>query len=489
LTLKRTLDDLAQLGEKRAGTAAGAAAAEYLRARMSEAGLAGVELQGFGFPRHHVTHASLELSLGDIDFDVLEASAPCDLDAEIEPVGWGDPEALRGRDLRGKIALVERNPLYHRSTQVLNLVDAGAAAAIVCSAAPENLRQVGSVRRAWESVGDLPAITVGAFDGKRIKQAGRVGARLTIEAGVERATGHNVLGVIPGWEPYQIVIGAHYDTWFAGSSDNGGGVALMLALAQRRAGRMRPRYTLTFVAWDGEELALYGGYDHLRRELSAGIEPVLAVLDFETPSAHGADLSAIACSMHGPLERGIRIARLDELYSATLPMETVPELFGGVIPTDIQGFYRSGIPTVTTAVDAPYYHTVEDTPDKVNLPRLEATLDGFDHLLDRLLAEPARHYAPREPGLWHLDLAARLEPDALLLDARVRDQHGAARPMAAVHASLLHDHFFQRERHSAVTDAHGRVTLRFAPSELTAPALLHVTAGLRYPLVEAVIDL
>ncbi len=496
MTLKRTLDDLAQLGEKRAGTANGLAASQYLNTRLSELGLAGVDCQSFNFPRHHVKRSELELAIGatavEMDFDVLECSAPCMLEAEVVAVGWADSESLRGQDLRDKIALVDRNPLYHRSTQCINLADAGAAAVMVCSAAPGNLRQVGSVRRGWESVGDLPAITLGAFDGKRIKQAlachQRVCARLIIETAVERASGRNVLGVIPGWEPHQIVIGAHFDSWFAGSSDNGGGVALMLALAERRASRMRPRYTLTFVAWDGEELALYGGYEHLRRAAVEGQEPMLAAIGFETPSAHGANLSAIACSSHPPLMRAIHSAGLDDLYSATIPMDSVPELFGGVIPTDIQGLYRSGIPSLSTAVDAPYYHTVEDTPDKVDLARLDATLAGFDHLLDRLLAEPSQSFSPRDPGLWRLEVNARAEAGALVVEARVRDASGVPRPTAAVHASLLHDHFFELHRQSAVTDMQGRVTMMFPQGEL-GTRILHVTAGLRYPLCEALVSL
>ena len=38
----------------------------------------------------------------------------------------------------------------------------------------------------------------------------------------------------------EIVVGGHYDTWFAGSTDNGGGITGVIALAERRALRKRP---------------------------------------------------------------------------------------------------------------------------------------------------------------------------------------------------------------------------------------------------------
>jgi hypothetical protein len=475
------------------------AAAAYLYERFSQAGLADLHTDDFHFPRHVVRRSLFEVRVGPhrvpIAAEVLEASAPCEIEGEVVWTGRADEESLRGRDVRGKLCLVERNPLYHRSTQCQNLAVARAAAAIVVSTAPDNLRQVGSLRRLWESVSDLPAVSIGAHDGRALKLAleshQRVRARLSVEVAVDQGAGQNVLGVIPGWEPRQIVIGAHYDSWFAGASDNGGGVAALLALAERRAGRMRPRYTLTFVAWDGEELALYGGYEHLRRR-SQDPERVLAVIGLETPSARGAQASALACSAHAPLSHALEVTSLSDLFSASLPMELVPELFGGVIPTDIQGHYRAGFPVVATAVDAPYYHTIGDTPDKVDLDRLDAIVGGFDHYIDRLLAEPAARFFEREPGLWHIDLGARTEGGTLFVDALVRDGSGRPRPMAAVPGSILYDHFFELERRSGVTDESGRITLAFSAVDLAVhspPRLLHVSAGLRYPLAEALISI
>jgi Peptidase family M28 len=397
-----------------------------------------------------------------------------------------------GRDPRGAIALVERNLVYHRSTQYLETVQAGAQAMLSISTAPGNLPQAGSIRRAWEASGPIPAVSIGAADGAIVRaalQAGqRVEAELAVETRVGRGRGQNVLGAIAGAEPHQLVIGAHYDTWFAGSTDNGGGVAALLELARRRAGRERPRYTIVFVAWDGEEVALYGGYDFLRRHRVAARAPILAVIDLETPSAHGAQAYGLARSAHAPLERAIAGAALDELFAFNVPMDFVPELFGGVIPTDIQGLYRAGTPAVSTAVDSPYYHTAGDTPDKVDLVRLADTVDGFDRALERLLDEPAERFAPRDPALWRLEVAAHGADGALRVDVTVVNHAGAPRVNALVEAVLLHDHFFPAAAAAARSDSTGRATLRLAlDGELRRPVFLHVTAGDRHPLVEYVL--
>jgi len=490
--LLRTLEDLAALGEKRAGTPAGVKAAQYLRARFIEAGLEAVRLEEFHFPRHEVLGSSCVLSIAGARwpavYEVFEASGAGVVRAQV---------AAPGGDARGRVALVERNLTYHRSTQYLDAVRAGARAMLSISSAPGNLPQAGSVRRAWEASGEIPALSVGAADGTILRAALAAGqpvdAELDVATRVSRGRGQNVLGVIPGAEPHQLVVGAHYDTWFAGSTDNGGGVAALLAIAGLRARRERPRYTLVFVAWDGEELALYGGYDFLRRHRawpSSGRAPMLAVIDLETPSAHGAQAYALARSTHAPLEGAITGVGLHELFALNVPMDLVPELFGGVIPTDIQGLYRAGTPSVSTAVDSPYYHTEADTPDKVDLARLAETVTLFDRAIDRLLAEPPERFAAHDPALWRAELSARMGGGRLIVDVAIASGAGSPRAGAAVEAVLFHDHFFESASGHARTDGAGRATLELAcDAELRGPRFVHVTAGERWPLVEAVLPI
>jgi glutaminyl-peptide cyclotransferase len=64
----------------------------------------------------------------------------------------------------------------------------------------------------------------------------------------------NVIGTVPGREPGYIVVGAHYDTkdinGFVGANDGASGTAVALQLARTLR---RPRHTLQFVFFDGEE--------------------------------------------------------------------------------------------------------------------------------------------------------------------------------------------------------------------------------------------
>ena len=64
----------------------------------------------------------------------------------------------------------------------------------------------------------------------------------------------NVIGTVPGREPGYVVVGAHYDTkdirGFVGANDGASGTAVAAELARTIR---RPRHTVQFVFFDGEE--------------------------------------------------------------------------------------------------------------------------------------------------------------------------------------------------------------------------------------------
>ncbi len=86
---------------------------------------------------------------------------------------------------------------------------------------------------------------------------------------VIRAPIHNVLGRISGWEQMgkKVIVGNHRDAWCVGGADPGSGTAIMLEVVRvfgelRKAG-WRPRRTIEFASWDGEEYNLIGSTEHV----------------------------------------------------------------------------------------------------------------------------------------------------------------------------------------------------------------------------------
>ncbi|HEY6035277.1 MAG TPA: M28 family peptidase, partial [Kofleriaceae bacterium] len=424
-------------------------------------------------------------------FDVFEGAGAGAVDATVVDAGTATPGDLQSLDLNGKIALVRRDQSYHRSTQLKNVREAGAVAMLYLSVAPENLRQVGSVRYDWETDDALPAITIGADDGKVITDALAAQKPVTVHIGVSEisspGTGTNVIAKIQGEVDEQIVMGAHYDTWFTGSSDNSSGIAELLEVAHRRIQRGKPHYTEVFVAYDGEEIGLYGGYDYYRKHAIVGKQSLLAVINFECPSAIDPDIAAVVHSNQPKLDSALQAAHLRQIYSAYAGLEIVAMLFGGIIPTDIQGDYRSGTPTVTTAVTNPYYHTMKDTPETVDLPLLGQSIDGFDDAITNIDKLAMDDLDVKDPTLWQAD-ATLSTSGPISASVVVKDASGAPQANAIVKLSYLTDDFTLAERATGTTDANGMATVTLTTSDRSAPnSFVHVTAGPMYPLVEKIL--
>ncbi|MEO8840077.1 MAG: M28 family peptidase [Kofleriaceae bacterium] len=495
-SLEPTLDALAAMGEKGAGSTAGQMAATYIQGKFASLGFTGITTESFQFPRWVLSDQSFSVTIDGTTltpgFDVFEASGGGTIDGTLVDAGTATAGDLQNLDLTGKVALVRRDPSFHRSTQLKNVRQAGATAMLYLSIASENLRQVGSVRYDWESDDVLPAITIGADDGKLITDALAAQKAVTVHMGVSETsmpgTGTNVIAKIQGEVDEQIVMGAHYDTWFTGSSDNSGGVTELLELAHRRIQRGKPHYTLVFVAYDGEEIGLYGGYDYYRKHAIVNQEPILAVLNFECPSALSPDIAALVHSNQPKLDEALQAAHLRQIYSQYAGLEIVAQIFGGIIPTDIQGDYRGGTPTVTTAVDFPYYHTVRDTPETVDLALLASSIDAFDDAVSNIDKLSADDLNVQDPTLWNEDVT----PTATGIGAQVvvKDASGAPQAGITVNASYLVDDFTLAERASAVTDANGVATVMVQSTDKSHPNnFLHVTAGPVYPLVEKILPI
>jgi hypothetical protein len=521
----RTLNDLAGFGEKRVGTPEGAKASQYVMGRMQQAGLKNVHFEQFNFPQHltnlaassfQVTQNGKPFAGQQIAFDVFEGSGTGSVkDAALIFVGSAKPEDLQGKDLKGKIAFVKRDSEYHRSSQYRNVAKAGAVAMLYESAVPDNQIQIGSIRETWEAMGPIPTITIGSDDGDNLKaNVASLRASITVSAKNAHGTGQNVVGIIPGQNfgkvdasgkslDHQIVFGAHYDTWYIGSTDNGCGVAALLGLAQARANpAVAPPYTLVFVAFDGEEVALYGGYDYLRKHQNEG---VLAVVNFEIPAAETDILaggfetlvSGVATSQVSVIEDSLQKAEAVGPFTAfavDLPLDKVARMFGGIIPTDIQGWFRSGVPTVTTASSTPWYHTKKDTPDKVDTSAVARTVRAFSRTTDQLLSKPLEQYNFLDGSLWRANLdvvsGGTKEPQ-VLVKVDLADAKGNKLPNTSLTGTFFCDDFFAAPDKMVQTDAQGTAFLTFKDElkNCQGRRWVHVTAGPDYPHVEKIVSL
>jgi len=224
---------------------------------------------------------------------------------------------------------------------------------------------------------------------------------------------HNIEAEIPGMHPEIILIGAHYDSVFGspGANDNGSGVAATLALARRFAGR-KTENTLRFVAFVNEEPPYFlsgemGSLVYARRCKERG-DKISAMISLETigyfsdapnsqvyPSrALGAfypkvgNFIGFVSNVHSRtlLRRAIALFR----EHAKIPSEgaALPWFIPGVSWSDQWSFWKNGYPgimvTDTAPFRYPYYHSENDTPDKLDYDRFTLVVSGMEKVIEGL---------------------------------------------------------------------------------------------------------
>jgi Zn-dependent M28 family amino/carboxypeptidase len=216
-----------------------------------------------------------------------------------------------------------------------------------------------------------------------------------------------------------VVIGAHYDTVIGcpGANDNGTGVAAMLELARRFADRPPHRHAIRFVAFANEEspffqTAAMGSLVYAREGRRRGHQ-IAAMLSLETMGYY----SDRPHSQHYPIaplalfypNTGNFIAFVSNIGSARLlrrayrafrartsfPVEAaaVPSVIPGIAWSDHWSFWQVGCRAIMVTDTAPYrypwYHTIDDTPDKVSLVQLADVVDGLEQVV-QVVADSAR---------------------------------------------------------------------------------------------------
>jgi hypothetical protein len=225
---------------------------------------------------------------------------------------------------------------------------------------------------------------------------------------------HNIEAEIRGARPQIVVIGAHYDSVFGspGANDNGSGVAALLALARRFAGKPIGA-TLRFVAFANEEPPYFqteemGSFVYASRCQARG-DQISAMISLETigyfsDAPRSQTYPAPGLSLFHPttgnfigfvgntgartlLNRALGAFR----QQAKVPSEgaTLPSFISGVAWSDQWSFWQCGYPAAIMVTDTapfryPHYHSSTDTPDKLEYDRFALVVSGMEKVIEEL---------------------------------------------------------------------------------------------------------
>ena len=126
----------------------------------------------------------------------------------------------------------------------------------------------------------LPTVEVAAEDYRRIARMAKLGENPVVEINSnvryldDDSHAYNVIADLPGSDPKAgyVMAGAHFDSWVAGdgAADNGAGSIVVMEAARilRQLG-FRPKRTIRFALWSGEEQGLYGSANYVQQHLAS----------------------------------------------------------------------------------------------------------------------------------------------------------------------------------------------------------------------------
>jgi len=389
-------EDLRQLcdeiGGRPTGSKANLDAVEWALKKFKEAGLT-AKKEKFIMPKYWSERSTEAIISGDVSFAVDAVAMPFSIStpatgftAPLIDVGPGTEENFTriGDKAKGAFVFIETGELldveglfreYEESGKIeKRAFAAGAAGVVYMSSRPK-----GILYRHNASLGPdnkHPMLVIERLQAQRILRLLRAGKKLFLTAKIDTESGgeyesYNVIAEIPGTaKPGEfVVIGAHIDSWDLGTGaiDNGCNVVMMIDIArQMKRLNIKPKRTIRFTLWNGEEQGMRGSWQYTRDH------------------AHELDGHIMACSLDlgygrilGFFTNG-REELIEPVNQALKPVQGLGpfrQLNVPLVGTDNYDFMMQGIGNLTAnqaPLDyGPNYHAESDTFDKVDFNQLK----------------------------------------------------------------------------------------------------------------------
>lgn len=276
------------IGHRLTGSKNGAQAEEYAYKLLKSYGFSDVTFQPFEVESWRRDTVTLSIAprnsdnFRDVDVVALAHSpVRADVAATIVDVGNGleeDFEAMKS-SVKGKIALANIGLVdapgkknLHRSEKTALAIKYGAVGIIMVNQAPGKILLTGTASVTGQLI-PIPAVCISSDSGRELrawlKDEAPLQAHIDMRNFSQKIKARNVIATLKGRTDETIVVGGHLDSWdlATGAVDNGIGSFAVLDIARTfRTLKIKPRRTIQFVMFMGEEQGLLGSR-HMVKEL------------------------------------------------------------------------------------------------------------------------------------------------------------------------------------------------------------------------------
>jgi hypothetical protein len=441
-------------------------------------------LASYGYRTELIRHDAYISLPGAARLDLDDFSPACithSFSRPTPPGGLELPLVGADGDPRGAAVLVDG---IATPGAVAAFATSGAAAQIHISP-DEHLHEM-CVSPVWGSpsddrLGDLPqtvVLTVARADGERLRAAAVSGtARVRVVADVDtawRPTPILVAELAGPDEPF-VLFSGHHDTWYVGAMDNGGANATMLEVARVSAlERAHWRRGLRLAFWSGHSQGRYSSSawyaDHHWEELEAR---AVAHVNVDSTGGCGNTVvaNATASAELGALAREAIAAQAGQEFAGDRMHRAGDQSFWGIgVPAIFgnMGEQPSGAGVRVGPGTGWWWHTPDDTLDKIDSDLLLRDTRIYQHVVWRLLADPVPplDYAESARQLARtLDeraQAAGSQLDLAPVQARVRELEERAARFGEVVTAVAAD------RSAAAAECLRRVSRAIVPVDHTS---------------------
>lgn len=424
-----------EIGGRPTGSRALERAVAWALENFRKAGVEEVHTEKYSIPqsweegatRVEVT-APAEFAVRAVSVAWAPATPEGGIEARVFDAGEGSAsEFLKlGEAVKGAILLVHTRPMqtlddlfaeYIKAPAIINeAVKAQAAALVFMSTRPKDLlyrhtnSQFGRIDR-------LPMAIIAREDALRVARLIESGRPVTMRLSLPNKIGgpfesENVIAEIRGAEkPDEVVIlGAHLDSWELGTGalDNGCNAAMVIDVARAiRAAKLRPRRTLRFILFTGEEQGLLGSKAYVHRHRDE-MDRVAATVIFDEGVGR---VSGYSLGGRKDIE-----SAMAEVLKPVKSWGANAHTADAFIGTDNFDFLLEGVPTLVANQDPmeylPNYHAASDTLDKVDLRDLKIQ-EAYAAVTIYGIAEREGRIGPRQ---------SRAEVEGLLTETQVDQQ-------------------------------------------------------------------
>ena len=379
-----------RIGSRLTGSAGGRRAEEWAESEMKRLGLTNVKREPYRMAASWERGPASASLVSDAGARTLAVSSYTwtpgtdgAVEGELVDVGAGRPEdvARVRASVKGRVALVVPEGadlpaviynFYRAPGLVRELKEAGALAVLLAADKPHAMQYTAPVEFTGTGrLAALPTLSLAREDVGLLRRLLSQNQTPRVRMDVRNKVGPafeatNVVGEIAGTDLAQelVVVGAHLDSndLGPGALDNAAGSAAVLETARTiKALGLKPRRTIRFVLFTGEEEGMVGSIAYVERH-RAEMDRTVAALVMDIGAGRPMGWFSMG---REDLDAGIR-----ELSHPLAQFGDFAIEHAAFAATDNAPFMAEGVPNLILIQDEtpyfPVHHTIADTPDKID---------------------------------------------------------------------------------------------------------------------------